>query len=122
MADENVPGARDLTLREYRSVSVVGGPMSDDGTHAELLTLLATAHEAVGQVHRYVHERRPKLNGSGIYDTPVAWRRQEPGTTWFRYLQLTPAQGELFRQAGWQPLFIAPEDDDSQPPEVGAAG
>jgi hypothetical protein len=119
MADENVPGARDLTLREYRSVSVVGGTMSDEGTHAELLALLASAHEAVGQVHRYVHERRPKLNGSGIFDTPVAWRKHKSGAWAFSVHH--PEKADLARRHGWEPLFVAPEDDDGSA-AVGAAG
>jgi len=29
----------------------------------------------------------------------------ERGNNWYRYLQLTPAQGELFKQDGWEPLY-----------------
>lgn len=94
--------------------------MSDEGTHAELLMLLATAHEAVGNVHRYVHERRPKLNGSGIYDTPVAWRKHKFGA--WTYADHHPLKADLAQRHGWEPLFVAPDPDDDGPAAVGAAG
>jgi hypothetical protein len=95
--------------------------MNDDdrGSHGELLALLATAHEAVGQVHRYVHERRPKLDGRGIYDVPVAWRKHKSG--FWAYTDHHPEKADLARHHGWEPLFVGPEDDD-QPPKLRAAG
>ena len=38
-------------------------------------------------------------------NVPAVWRKMEKGTNWHRYLQLTPAQGELFRRDGWEPLY-----------------
>lgn len=38
-------------------------------------------------------------------ELPAAWRKMERGTNWYRYLQLTPTQGELFKQDGWEPLY-----------------
>jgi hypothetical protein len=43
------------------------------------------------------HTDDPKL--------PAAWRKLQNGARWFRYLELTPSQGELFRQDGWEPLY-----------------
>lgn len=36
---------------------------------------------------------------------PAVWRKLEHSGRWFNYLQLTPAQGELFAQDGWEPLY-----------------
>lgn len=84
--------------------------MSDhDATHAELLALLATAHEAVGHVHRYVREKKPRLDGSGIYDTPVAWRKHKSG--FWAYTDHHPEKAALAQHHGWEPLFVAPEPD-----------
>lgn len=38
-------------------------------------------------------------------ELPAAWRKLQNGAKWFRYLELTPQQGELFRQDGWEPLY-----------------
>ena len=38
-------------------------------------------------------------------ELPAAWRKLAKGGDWYRYLQLTPEQGELFRQDGWEPLY-----------------
>ena len=38
-------------------------------------------------------------------ELPAAWRKLQNGANWYRYLQLTPKQGELFRQDGWEPLY-----------------
>lgn len=94
--------------------------MSDEGTHAELLALLASAHEAVGHVHRYVSERRPKLDGSGLYDVPVAWRRHKSGA--WAYADHHPQKADMARRHGWEPLFVAPDPDDDDPAAVGTAG
>lgn len=84
--------------------------MSDhEATHAELLALLVTAHEAVGHVHRYVRERRPKLDGSGIYDTPVAWRKHKGGI--WAYADHAPEKVAIAQRHGWEPLYVAPESD-----------
>ena len=104
MADENVPGARGLTLREHRNVSVVGGPMSDEGTHAEMLTLLAAAHEALTRAHRFVHERKPRLDGSGFGYEPVAWRVYKGGGWAFRAHSASDV--EALRRFQWQPLYV----------------
>ena len=95
--------------------------MSDDKapTHRELMDLLAAAHEAVTAAHRYVHERRPKLDGSGIHDVPVAWRKHKSG--FWAYADHHPEKADLARHHGWEPLFVGPEDDD-QPPKLRAAG
>jgi hypothetical protein len=37
---------------------------------------------------------------------PAAWRKLQAGADWYRFVQLTPAQGELFRQDGWEPLYL----------------
>jgi hypothetical protein len=95
--------------------------MSDDKapTHRELMDLLTAAHEAVTAAHRYVHERRPKLDGSGFHDVPVAWRKHKSG--FWAYTDHHPEKADLARHHGWEPLFVGPEDDD-QPPKLRAAG
>lgn len=92
----------------------------EKGTHAELLALLATAHQAVEQVHRYVRERRPKLNGRGIYDVPVAWRKHKSG--FWAYTDHDPEKVALVRRHGWEPLFVAPEAPGGDPSDAGATG
>lgn len=85
--------------------------MNDDdrGSHGELLVLLKVAHEAVGEVHRYVHERRPKLDGRGVYDVPVAWRKHKGGA--WSYADHHPEKAHLALKHGWEALFVAPESD-----------
>ena len=39
------------------------------------------------------------------HNQPAVWRKLEHSGRWFNYLQLTPAQGELFAQDGWEPLY-----------------
>lgn len=93
--------------------------MSDEGTHAELLALLANAHEAVAHVHRYAHERRPKLNGRGLSDVPVAWRKHKSG--FWAYTDHHPEKADIARRHGWEPLFVAPESDARLPPHLGSS-
>lgn len=38
-------------------------------------------------------------------ELPAAWRKRERGADWYRYLNLPPAQHELFRSDGWEPLY-----------------
>lgn len=85
-------------------------PMSDhEGTHAELLVLLAAAHEAVGHAHKFVREKRPKLDGSGVFQAPVAWRKFKSGAWAFSVYH--PEKADLARRHGWEALYIAPEPD-----------
>lgn len=39
------------------------------------------------------------------HELPAAWRKKERGHNWYRYLQLSPSQGELFKADGWEPLY-----------------
>ena len=39
------------------------------------------------------------------HELPAAWRKKERGQNWYRYLQLSPSQGELFKADGWEPLY-----------------
>jgi len=39
------------------------------------------------------------------HEVPAAWRKMERGQNWYRYLQLSPSQGELFKADGWEPLY-----------------
>lgn len=97
MASETLPSGR-------------AAPMTDhEGTHAELLVLLAAAHEAVGHAHKFVREKRPKLDGSGVFHTPVAWRKFKSGAWAFSVHH--PEKVELARRHGWEALYIAPEPD-----------
>lgn len=36
---------------------------------------------------------------------PATWRKRQAGERWYRYLELPPAQQELFRRDGWEPLY-----------------
>jgi hypothetical protein len=36
---------------------------------------------------------------------PAVWRKLQAGANWYRYVRLTAAQGELFSQDGWEPLY-----------------
>ena len=36
---------------------------------------------------------------------PACWRKRQTPGGWYAYLQIPPAQGELFRRDGWEPLF-----------------
>ena len=36
---------------------------------------------------------------------PAAWRKLQAKEKWYRYLELPPAQHELFRRDGWEPLY-----------------
>lgn len=36
---------------------------------------------------------------------PATWRKRQAGERWYRYLELPPAQHELFKRDGWEPLF-----------------
>lgn len=36
---------------------------------------------------------------------PATWRKLQAGAKWYRYLELPPAQQELFRRDGWEPLY-----------------
>ena len=38
-------------------------------------------------------------------ELPAAWRKLQKGGDWYRYLQLSPSQGELFKADGWEPLY-----------------
>lgn len=37
---------------------------------------------------------------------PAAWRKLVKGQGWYRYLELKPAQHELFQRDGWEPLHL----------------
>lgn len=80
--------------------------MSEEGqgTHAELAELVSAAHEAVVAAHRYVHERRPRLDGSGFGHQPVAWRCFKSGSWAFRPHGAEPPP-EVLVQFGWQALY-----------------
>jgi hypothetical protein len=39
------------------------------------------------------------------HEVPASWRKMERGQNWYRYLQLSPSQGELFKADGWEPLY-----------------
>jgi len=47
-------------------------------------------------------------------ELPAAWRKLQNGANWYRYLQLTPAQGELFKRDGWEPLYRRQRPMDSE--------
>ena len=36
---------------------------------------------------------------------PAAWRKRQAAGGWYAYLELPPAQHELFRRDGWEPLY-----------------
>jgi hypothetical protein len=86
--------------------------MSDyesQGTHAELMELMTAAHQAVTTAHRFVHERKPRLDGSGFQHEPVAWRAFKSGQWAFRPHGSEPPADVLFR-FGWQPLYTRQSD------------
>lgn len=84
--------------------------MSDDKapTHRELLDLLTTAHEALTSAHRFVHERKPRLDGSGFGHEPVAWRCFKSGAWAFR--THSASEVEALRRFRWEPLYVRDPD------------
>ena len=62
-------------------------------------------HELESQIQRLQQQAEALRTTLDDPELPAAWRKMERGTNWYRYLQLTPKQGELFRQDGWEPLF-----------------
>lgn len=80
----------------------------DEASHRELADLLAAAHEALSKAHRYVHERRPRLDGSGFGHQPVAWRAFKSGH--WAFTPHAPEKAEAAKRAGWEPLYRREED------------
>lgn len=79
--------------------------MSDhEATHAELLGLVTAAHEAVTRAHRFVHERKPRLDGSGFAPEPVAWRCFKSGSWAFRAHAATDI--DALTRFRWEPLYV----------------
>jgi hypothetical protein len=85
--------------------------MNDDdrGSHGELLILLSAAHDALNEVQKFVHERRPKLDSHGASEIPVAWRKHKSGL--WAYTDHHPERADLARQHGWEPPFVVPKAD-----------
>jgi hypothetical protein len=63
------------------------------------LTALETQ---IAELQRKAEEMRTTVNDPQL---PAAWRKMERGNNWYRYLQLSPSQGELFKADGWEPLY-----------------
>lgn len=84
------------------------GQMADrEPSHKELLDMLAAAHQAVAAAHRFVHEKRPRLDGSGFTLEIVAWRAYKSGH--WAFAPYAAEKAEAARRAGWEPLFRRPE-------------
>ena len=62
-------------------------------------------HDLESQIQRLQQQAEALRTTLDDPELPAAWRKMERGTNWYRYLQLTPKQGELFRQDGWEPLY-----------------
>jgi len=63
---------------------------------------LSALESQIAELQRKAEEMRTSINDPQL---PAAWRKMERGQNWYRYLQLSPSQGELFRQDGWEPLY-----------------
>ena len=63
---------------------------------------LNTLEYQIAELQRKAEEMRTSMDDPQL---PAAWRKMERGHNWYRYLQLSPKQGELFRLDGWEPLY-----------------
>lgn len=63
---------------------------------------LRAVESQIAELQRQAEEMRTTMDDPQL---PAAWRKKERGATWYRYLQLSPKQGELFRLDGWEPLY-----------------
>jgi hypothetical protein len=52
-----------------------------------------------------LQRKAEELRTMDDHEVPAAWRKMERGQNWYRYLQLSPSQGELFKADGWEPLY-----------------
>jgi hypothetical protein len=63
---------------------------------------LSSIQAQIDELQRKALELRTTMDDPEL---PAAWRKLQAGAKWYRFVQLTPAQGELFRQDGWEPLY-----------------
>ena len=63
---------------------------------------LSALESQIAELQRKAEEMRTRMDDPEL---PAAWRKLQAGATWYRYLQLTPEQGELFKRDGWEPLY-----------------
>jgi hypothetical protein len=67
--------------------------MTQDLTHIE--------HQ-IAELQRQAEDIRASLDAAEV---PAVWRKLQQGSDWYRYLSLPPAQHELFKRDGWEPLY-----------------
>lgn len=62
-------------------------------------------HDLESQIQRLQQQAEAMRTTLEDHNQPAVWRKLEHAKRWYRYLELTPAQGELFRQDGWEALY-----------------
>ncbi len=63
---------------------------------------LNTLEHQIAELQRQAEDIRASLDAAEV---PAVWRKLEKGHDWYRYLSLPPAQHELFKRDGWEPLY-----------------
>lgn len=63
---------------------------------------LLSVEAQISALQKKAEEMRTTVTDPSL---PAVWRKLERDVHRFRYLQLTPKQGELFARDGWEPLY-----------------